>query len=74
MPQDIVCIFVRTAKQKLNLGMADFPGNPWGERAAARLTAEERGALLALEEKLLDAFRAEAEPALARSGEAREGV
>ena len=44
------------------------------ERAAARLTAEERSALLSLEEKLLDAFRAEAEQAIARSAGFQEDV
>ena len=44
------------------------------ERAAARLTAEERSALLSLEEKLLDAFRAEAEQAIARSAGSQEDV
>ena len=39
------------------------------ERAAARLTEEERSALLALEEKLLDAFRAETEQSLANAKE-----
>ena len=44
------------------------------ERAAARLTAEERSALLALEGKLLDAFRAETEHALTQSAAAQEDV
>ena len=44
------------------------------ERAAARLSAEELSTLLSLEEKLLDAFRAEAEQAIARSAGSQEGV
>ena len=44
------------------------------ERAAARLTAEERSSLLALEGKLLDAFRAETEHALTQSAAAQEDV
>ena len=39
------------------------------ERAAARLTAEERSALLAIEEKLIDAFRDETERSFAEAGE-----
>ena len=38
------------------------------ERAAARLTAEERSALLVLQEKLLESFRAETERWLRASG------